>query len=201
MKRYDATYFERWYRRSAVGVGQRSFVERKVRLALAAAEYVLGRPARHVLDVGCGEAPWRAILKRLRPDLRYLGFDSSAYAVRRFGRRRDIRLGGLADLDAVCPRGRWDLVVCADVLHYVRTPEMRAGLAAIASRTGGVAFVEAFTNADDIDGDHDEFQDRSPAQYRRAFAAAGLVPVGLHLYVTRTTRAKLVALERGAAER
>jgi len=201
VKRYDASYFERWYRRSSVGVGQREFVERKVRLALAAAEYVLGRPARHVLDVGCGEAPWRAILRRLRPGIAYLGFESSAYAVRRYGRRRDIRSGALAELDDVCPRRRWDLVVCADVLHYVRTPEVRIGLAALAARTGGVAFVEAFTSADDIDGDHDEFQDRSPASYRRLFADAGLVPVGLHLYVTRATRAELVALERGAAER
>ena len=80
-KRYDAEYFERWYRRSSIGVGRRQFVERKVRLALSAAEYVLGRPAHTVLDVGCGEGPWRAILRRLRPGISYLGIDSSAYAV------------------------------------------------------------------------------------------------------------------------
>ncbi len=195
-KRYDASYFERWYRRSSVGVGQRTFVERKVRLALAAAEYVLGRPARSVLDIGCGEAPWRAILKRLRPGIAYLGFESSEYAVRRYGRRRDIRFGSLAEIDEVCPRRRWDLVVCADVLHYVPTAEVRAGLAAIAARTGGVAFVEAFTADDEIEGDHEEFQQRPARTYARLFAAAGLHALGLHLYVPRRSLAGLVALER-----
>lgn len=196
-KHYDAAYYERWYRRSNVGVGHREFVERKVRLALAAAEFVLGRHVASVLDVGCGEAPWRAILRRLRPGVRYLGFETSAYAVRRYGRARNIRRGGLTDLGGL--RGRWDLVVCADVLHYVPTRVAREGLASIARLAAGVAFVEAFTNADEIEGDRDAFQDRSPAAYRRLFAAAGLVPLGLHLYATREAFGTLVALERGAA--
>ena len=49
-KRYDARYFQRWYRDSGVGVGRREFVARKVRLAVAAAEYVLGRELRSVLS-------------------------------------------------------------------------------------------------------------------------------------------------------
>ena len=93
----------------------------------------------------------------------------------------------------------FDLVVCADVLHYVPTDEARAGLAALAKLAGGVAFMEAFTNADQIDGDHAELQDRSPVRYRRLFAEAGFMPIGLHLYVTRKTAKTLVALERGAA--
>ena len=196
-KRYDAEYFEHWYRRSDVGVGQVEFVERKVRLALAAAEYVLGRPARSVLDVGCGEGPWRAILRRLRPGIGYLGFDSSEYAIRRYGRARNLRLGGLADLESAKLARRYDLVVCADVLHYVSDAEARAGLAVIAPRVAGVAFLEAFTSADDIVGDHAELQDRSPAAYQRMFAGAGLVPLGLHLYVRRDVQQTLVALERG----
>ncbi len=198
-KRYDRAYFDRWYRRSRVGVGEREFVARKVRLAVAAAEFVLARRIRTVLDVGCGEAPWRAILSRLRPGVSYLGFDSSEYAVARFGRRRNIRLASLGEMGRQGLRRRFDLVVCADVLHYVRTPEVRAGLAAIAPLTGGVAFLEAFTNADETDGDEVGVQDRSSAAYRRLFAGAGLVPIGLHLYVTRRTAKTLVALERGAA--
>jgi SAM-dependent methyltransferase len=200
-KRYDAAYFERWYRRSAVGVGQREFVARKVALALSAAEFVLGRRARRVLDVGCGEGAWRAHLRRLRPAIEYLGIDSSAYAVARYGRRRNLRLGALHDLAGMRLRGPYDLVVCADVLHYVSTAEARAGLAALAPLVGGVAFLEAFTSADRIEGDRAGFQRRPPAAYRRLFAAAGLVPVGLHLYVRSATLPQLVALERGAAGR
>ena len=200
-KQYDASYYERWYRRSRVGVGQRDFVERKVRLALAAAEYVLGRRATTVLDIGCGEAPWRAILKRLRPRIRYQGVDSSEYVVGRFGRRRDIRRGGLGELGFMGIEGPFDLVVCADVLHYVRSAEVREGLAAIAPLVGGAAFLEAFTSTDEIEGDRDNFQNRSPAVYHHFFAHAGLVPVGLHLYVTREMHGELVALEKGAPAR
>lgn len=196
-KQYDQSYFDRWYRRSRVGVGHRDFVERKVRLALAAAEYVLGRRVESVLDVGCGEAPWRAVLKRLRPRLRYQGVDRSAYAVRRFGRRRNIRLGGIGELSFIGLQGPYDLVVCADVLHYVRSPEVRAGLAALGRLTAGAAFIEVFTSADDIEGDRAEFQDRTPAVYAKFFAEAGLTPIGLHLYVTRELLATLVTGERG----
>lgn len=200
-KQYDRAYFDRWYRRSKVGVGEREFVERKVRLAVAAAEFVLARRIRTVLDVGCGEAPWRAILKRMRPRLEYTGFDSSEYAVARYGRRRNIRRAALGDMAYVGLREPFDLVVCADVLHYVRSQEVRDGLAALAPLVGGVAFMEAFTSADEIDGDHAELQNRTPAVYQRFFEEAGLVPVGLHLYVTRATAATLVALEKGAAGR
>jgi SAM-dependent methyltransferase len=198
-KQYDRAYFDRWYRRSRVGVGEREFVERKVRLAVAAAEFVLARRIRTVLDVGCGEAPWRAILKRMRPRLEYTGFDSSEYVVARYGRRRNIRRAALADMGYVGLREPFDLVVCADVLHYVRSHEARAGLAALAPLVGGVAFLEAFTSADEIDGDHAELQNRTPAVYRKFFDEVGLVPLGLHLYVTRKTAQTLVALERGAA--
>ena len=196
-KSYDARYFQRWYRESGVGVGRREFVARKVRLAVAAAEYVLDRELRSVLDVGCGEAPWRAILKSLRPRVAYTGVDSSEYAVRRFGRTRGIRLARLGEVGKVGLRGPFDLVVCADVLHYVATDEVRTGLAAMHKLCGGVAFVEAFAGTDDVVGDDVAFQRRAPASYRRLFAAAGFLPLGLHLYAPRATTRTLVALERG----
>ena len=196
-KRYDARYFQRWYRESGVGVGRREFVARKVRLAVSAAEYLLDRELRSVLDVGCGEAPWRAILKSLRPRVAYTGVDSSEYAVRRFGRTRGIRLARLGEVGKVGLRGPFDLVVCADVLHYVATDEVRAGLAAMHKLCGGVAFVEAFASTDDVVGDDVAFQRRTPASYRRLFTAAGFLPLGLHLYAPRATARTLVALERG----
>lgn len=199
MKRYDQRYFDRWYRRSRVGVGQREFVERKVQLALSAAEYVLGRKVRSVLDVGCGEAPWRALLRRKRPGLKYTGVDGSEYAVQRYGRLRNIKLGLFGDLGFMQLGGPYDLVVCSDVLHYVRASEIRKGLAALGPMVGGAAFLEAFTSADSIEGDHVEFQHRTPAVYRRLFDEAGLVPLGLHVYTSRARFGELVALERGAA--
>ena len=39
-----------------------------------------------------GEGAWRVQLRRLRPRVRYVGVESSAYAVRRFGRSRGMPL-------------------------------------------------------------------------------------------------------------
>src|SRR5512132_2009708 len=77
MKSYDQAYFERWYRDPADRVSTRASLERKVRMAVGVAEFLLGRPIRTVLDVGCGEAPWFPVLRRLRPRIRYTGVDSS----------------------------------------------------------------------------------------------------------------------------
>ncbi len=194
-KQYDRAYYDRWYRRSRVGVGRQEFVERKVRLAVGTAEYLLGRRIRNVLDVGCGEAPWRAFLNRLRPRLEYLGLETSDYAVERFGRRRNIVKGGIGDLAFMQLKGPYDLVICADVLHYVRTPEVRLGLRELAQLVGGVAFIEVFTAGDEIEGDRAEFQERTAAVYERFFADAGLTRVGPHLYVGRGMLDTLVDFE------
>ena len=89
-KTYDQRYFDHWYRRAGIGGAQR--LKRKVALAVATAEYHLERPIRTVLDIGCGEGAWRAPLLALRPKAQYLGFDSSEYAIRRYGARRNLRL-------------------------------------------------------------------------------------------------------------
>src|SRR5262249_2550286 len=139
VKRYDRAYFERWYHDPRHAVIQHGLLARRVQLAIAAAEYLLERPIRSVLDVGCGEGAWRPLLLQARPGVRYVGVDSSEYAVRRFGRLRGIRLGRLGDVGRMGFARRFDLVVCSDVLHYVATPELRRGLRAITRLLAGTA--------------------------------------------------------------
>ena len=198
-KVYDRKYFDRWYRDSRHAPFHLGMLPRRVLLAVAAAEYLLERPIRSVLDVGCGEGRWRPLLLRARPGVRYIGVDSSEYVVGRYGRRRNIRLGRFGSLGRMRLRGPFDLIVCADVLHYVPLSEARLGLKAIARLLGGMAFMELFTAADDTLGDNVAFQPRSPAAYRRLFSAAGLVHLGLHCYVGRRLQDRLVAFERGRA--
>lgn len=197
-KLYDRAYFDRWYRTSAHALFHADLLPRRVQLAVSAAEYLLERPIRSVLDVGCGEGRWRALLRAARPGISYLGIDSSEYAVRRFGRRRNLRLGSFGDLGRMGLKRRFDLIVCADVLHYVPLAEARRGLRALARLLGGVAFIELFTADDDTIGDEHAFQQRSRAAYLRLFRRAGLVHVGLHCYAGPRLRHRLVALERGA---
>jgi SAM-dependent methyltransferase len=181
MKHYDQRYFDRWYRHE--GFGSRARLHRKAHFALSSAEYLLERPVRNVLDVGCGEAPWRAALRRHRPNIAYVGVDPSEYAVERYGRARDIRLGSFGALDGVDLPGPFDLIVCADVVLYVNDRDLRRGLESIAALLRGVAYVEIFTAHDDIEGDLSLFHRRRPSTYDRIVASVGLTRVGPHLYV------------------
>jgi len=155
----------------------------------------MGRSVRHVLDVGCGEGLWRAPLVARRAGISYHGVDPSAYVVQRFGRRRGITHGTFGGLAALHLRDAYDLIVCADMLHYLDAAELRAGLTAIAPRLGGVAYLPVVTSSDEVDGDVGALVRRRPAWYRARFREAGLVPVGLECYVRRETVAGLTALE------
>jgi SAM-dependent methyltransferase len=194
-KRYDQAYFDHWYR-GAQRIGRGGALERKVALAVAAAEYHLGRPLQSVLDVGCGEGVWRAPLLRLRPDASYLGLDSSEYAVRRYGRSRNLALVAFADLEYLRPCAPVDLLVCADVMHYLPAADLRRGLGGLAALCGGLAFIETYTREDAIVGDMHGFLKRAAAWYRDAFAAVGFLPVGNHCYLSPALAAEAAALER-----
>lgn len=197
VKRYDRAYYDRWYRRGGTRVITPDLTARRAALALAVAEVVLDRPIRSVLDVGCGEGTWGAWLGRRRPGLRYVGLDPSEYAVRRFGRRRNLRLGAFGGLRAAGVRGRFDLVICADVLQYVATADLAPGLAELAGHLGdGVAYLPAYTSADEMEGDFEGWHWRPPATWRRAFRAAGLSPIGMHCWVRSDRRSALNVFER-----
>jgi SAM-dependent methyltransferase len=180
-KPYDKQYFDRWYRRE--GFGSRSRLDRKVHFALSSSEYLLERPVRNVLDVGCGEAPWRAALRRVRPRIDYVGVDPSEYVVERYGRTRDICLGTFGALGELALPGPFDLVVCADVVLYVTDRDLRRGLESIAGLLRGIAYIEIYTAGDAIEGDLSLFHRRRPTTYDRVIESAGLTRVGPHLYV------------------
>src|SRR5918992_1613065 len=184
VKHYDHRYFHRWYRNPRTRVIAPADTQRKAQLALGAAEYMLGRQVRTVLDVGAGEGTWLAPLKAIRPGVRYTGVDPSEYAVRRFGRRRNIHWGSFGALDEVgLLAGSYDLVVCCGVVNYVTKRELERGLNVIAGILTGVAFIEVWTTADDVVGDRRGWQEHPPAYYRRIFRQAGLVACGMHCYV------------------
>lgn len=195
-KTYDKAYFDRWYRDERTRVIEREDVERKAAFAVAAAEYMLGRPVGSILDVGCGEGAWQPVLAKLRPRATYLGVDPSAYAVRRYGRRRNLRLGSFGALDEAEIEGPYDLVVSVGVVNYLAPRELASGLQTIAAVTGGLAFIEAYASGDEIEGDTVEWKWRKASWWREQFRDAGLTAVGMHCYVPAGTRENTVALER-----
>ena len=195
-KQYDDAYFQHWYRDAReAGIGGAARLARKVALAVATAEYHLERPIRSVLDIGCGEGAWRAPLLKLRPRVRYLGFDASTYAIERYGARRNLHFARFADFEHLRPCAPADLVVCSDVLHYLDTRELDRGMSGLAALCAGAAFLETFAREDAIDGDTHGFRKRPARFYRERFAAAGFIPLGSHLHLAPSLKRDLVALE------
>jgi SAM-dependent methyltransferase len=195
MKSYDHAYFERWYRHPTDRVSTRESLERKARMAIAVTEFLIGRRIRTILDVGCGEAPWFPVIRRLRPEATYTGIDSSDYVLARFGAARNIRRGSLGDLAKMKLRRDVDLIVCADVLQYVDTPELERGLRSIRRLLGGVAYIETFATEDQMEGDRAGWIERTAAQYRRLFRRAGLTQCGPYCYTNLDALDTLNAFE------
>lgn len=193
-KTYDRAYFERWYHNRRTRVNTHAEVRRKVATAVASAEYFLRRPLRTVLDIGCGEGAWLQHLRALRPRVVYAGLDSSEYAVERFGASRNIRRATFGELPSL-GLFAYDLIVCADVLHYVDEAEIRPGIAEIARICEGVAFVEVLTSEDDVMGDLDAFQFRPAAWYRNAFRKVGMSQVGPYCWLGPDRREEVAELE------
>lgn len=194
---YDKAYFDKWYRHPLHRVKSAAELSRQVEFVVRLTEWVLDRPLRSVLDVGCGEGQWRAPLMRMRPKLHYDGVDPSEYAVARYGMRRGLQLGGIEDLDTLPLRDRYDLVVCCGMLNYLPLATLSRGLTQVARRTAGVAYLELFTSSDAFEGDTNWPAPRTASEYHRMTRAAGLSSIGMHGYVLTGQRDRLSALERG----
>lgn len=195
MKAYDSSYFHRWYRDPRTRVTSDRALERKVHLALSAAEYMLGRRVRTVLDVGCGEGRWYVALRRIRPGISYVGVESSEYAVTTFGKSRNIRRGTFGSLRTLRLKGPFDLIICADMLQYVTNTDLAPGLKEIRRLLGGVAYLEAYAREDDMVGDMDGWVYRSAATYRRELRSAGLTQCGMYCFIDASKLDAVNALE------
>lgn len=183
MKTYDREYYRRWYADPRTRIASRAGVERKVRLAVAAAEFLLARPIDSVLDIGCGEGAWRAPLRKLRPKLKYVGVESSEYVISRYGKSRDIIRGEFGRLQSLALPEGFDLIVCADVVQYIPDDDLRHGLREIRRLTRGVAYIETFAAEDSMEGDRDGWIDRPARTIRRFFTQAGLTHCGFYCWI------------------
>lgn len=193
---YDRRYFDKWYRHPRHRVKTRQDMARQLGFIIAATEYMLDRPVRTVLDVGSGEGQWSAVLKSLRPRARYVGVDGSEYAIRRYGARRNLRFGTLGTIGSIGLKGPFDLILCLGVLNYVAPDELKRGLRQLRELSGGVVYLEIFTNADEATGDFRKSAAHSPEWYRNMIRRAGFVALGLHCYLPRELASHAAALER-----
>lgn len=197
LDQYNKRYFDKWYRDPKHKVSTVGALRRKAAMVVAIAEYYLERPIRSVLDVGCGEGQWQPVLKKLRPKVKYLGIDPSAYAVKRFGKRRNLVVGTLGRIAELDLAASYDLVICSNALYYIPAAELDLGLWALVPRIGGVAFLEAYDTETPLTGDTGNMERRNAAAYRKLFRRHGLKACGSHCYVGPVLAECVTDLERG----
>jgi SAM-dependent methyltransferase len=194
---YDRSYFNRWYRDPSTRVKSLTAIRRKATLTIALAEYYLERPVRSVLDVGCGEGNWLPALRSIRPRIHYTGVDSSHYAVERFGRSRSIRHGSFGTLGECNLKNSYDLVICSDLLFYLPIDELKLGLAFLAPRTAGLAFLEFYTEADSVIGDFPRKGLKTASFYKALLKSHGFLPVGSHCHLGPAIAYHAMEMEKG----
>ena len=195
--RYDRAYFHKWYRDPRTRVKSPAELRRQVEFVLHTAEWTLGRRVRSVLDVGCGEGNWQPVLHRLRPRLTYDGVDPSSYAVSRYGTRRGLQQGSIEALDILRLRPQYDLVVCCGMLNYLSPRQLSSGLAKVARRTGGMAYLELFAEGDAFEGDTGWPALRSAAWYRRVLDRAGFRSIGMQCWMPARHASNISLMEQG----
>jgi SAM-dependent methyltransferase len=193
---YDKSYFDKWYRHPKHRVKSPLDIERQLRFVVASTEYLYERPVRKVLDVGAGEGNWSLALKKIRPGAKYYGVDASEYAVQRFGKKRNIRLGTFGEIGELGLDDDFDLILCCGVLNYIAPRELSTGLRALAALTVGTAYFEIFTSADDATGDFSRESSYTPAWWRGRLRRTGWSPLGMHLYLPTPLAGVAAALER-----
>ncbi|HSN68700.1 MAG TPA: class I SAM-dependent methyltransferase, partial [Thermoanaerobaculia bacterium] len=139
-------------------------------------------------------------LRALRPRVRYVGLETSPYVLERFGASRGVREGSFGSLEHL-GRQRFDVVVCADVLHYLSEREIDAGLAALPRLLGGVAFLDVTVREDRPEGDLQGWISRPASWYLERFEAAGLRNCGMMCWASPDLEDRLGAMERPPEER
>jgi 2-polyprenyl-3-methyl-5-hydroxy-6-metoxy-1,4-benzoquinol methylase len=137
---FDKDYYDRYYRNPRTAVTSRAEMARRAALIAAGTDY-LGLPVRRVLDAGCGLGLLRAPLLRKLKHADYTGLEVSDYLAQRFG-------WTCGELQTYRPRQRFDLVVCYDVLQYLKRDAARAAIKNLGRLCRGVLYFSALTRED-----------------------------------------------------
>jgi len=139
-EQFDRAYYTRFYFNPRTAVTNRAEMNARGRLIAAFAEH-LGLPVRKVLDAGCGVGLLRAPLRRALPRATYTGLEVSQYLCQRYGWIH----GGIQDFTR---REQYDIVICYDVLQYLKAAPTQSALANLARVCRGLLYFGVLTRED-----------------------------------------------------
>jgi SAM-dependent methyltransferase len=189
---FDRAWYQRFYLDARTAVTTAAQTRARARLLAACLRY-LDIPVRRILDAGCGVGALRRPLLRELPGATYLGVDASPYLCARHGWRQ----GTVQDLRV---RGRFDLVICYDVLQYMDDRDARRAIGNLRRACRGALYFGALTREDWESNCDRSATDRTswmrPGDWYRQELGRGFVPVGLGIWLHGRTKVSLWDLER-----
>ena len=179
--RFDPAFYQKFYGNPRTRVTTKTEMARRA-TAIGALVSHLDVPVRRILDAGCGLGWMRRPLLRAFPDAAYTGLEVSEHLCRRMGWINE-------SLATFRPRGRFDLVICYDVLQYLQDTEARRALANLGRLCRGLLYFHAPTQADwrhnaDISCSDADIQLRDAAWYRQRLAR-DFQPLGFGMHIRR----------------
>ncbi len=189
---FSAAYFRKFYLNAATRVV--TAAEMRGRAALIAAALKQCQiPVRRILDAGCGIGLLREPFKEFLPRASYAGLEASEYLCARFG----WTFGSVIDFAARKP---YDLVICYDVLQYLRDAEAARAIVTLSRLSRGALYVSALTVEDWRENCDRSRTDRavhlrSGAWYRRRLNKSFRY-IGFGLWVRKDVTAILWEMER-----
>lgn len=135
---FDAAFYRRFYLHTPVA--EKHETERRARL-LAAIVDELELPVARIVDMGCGLGWFRRPLLKSFPQATYTGVEYSEYLCSKHGWHQ----GSAASYGG---RGRYDLVVCNDVLQYLSDADVAKALNNFARLCRGALYLHVPTTKD-----------------------------------------------------
>lgn len=138
--KFDAGFYQRYYRDPETRVASREDAQRLGRFICAFTSY-LGFSVRRVLDAGCGLGHMQKAVREYFPRARYVGLDPSEYLGKRLGWVR-------TSIAEFAPRAPFDLVICHDVLQYLPDREAARALKNLSRLCHGAMYFSVLTTED-----------------------------------------------------
>lgn len=179
--RFDEAYYRRFYRNPKTRASDPAAAARLAAFIVAYAAH-LQIPIRRFVDVGCGTGDLIRALQRLLPRARADGVEISEWAAHRYGWIQESAIEFRRE-------GKYDLVVCTDVLQYLSGKEAERAMKNLIATSRALLYVGARTLRDikrhadpkrsDLSGNY-----RSVGWYRRLLAK-DYVALGGALFVRK----------------
>jgi SAM-dependent methyltransferase len=193
-ERFDEAYYRRFYFNPRTAVTPAPENAARARLIAAAVQY-LNLPVRRILDAGCGIGSLREPLLAGCKGAKYTGLEVSDYLCRRYGWRQ-------GSIESFRARGKFDLVVCYDVLQYLDDRRARLAVRNLRRLCRGVLYFGVLTQEDwdenCVRAQTDESSILRPDAWYRRELHRGFLCLGLGLWVHRQAKVALWSLESAA---